>query len=359
MQQAKSLRDLMSIRAYKENKEYLESINGNLGTAVGFKKRTGEQISNEPAIIVFIPEKVNPKWLSKTDLIRSKLEGPGDLWCPLDVVEGQIADPSQLEPVKRGEDELCERLRGWDDQIWVGSQISRWYNPVDPLEEGPISGTIGAFAKSRDKKLIGILTNQHVAHYIGTYLYHPVVSGKHLAITDRFKMYETPKKWYGLLDEEENAFVRTDCAFAPIKKGFDMANLNIEMMGVGKLGTPQSITLNDMFPIGQKVLRVGRTTGLRRGTIAAFSYEYNDGRDISVYTDLLIAGDEIPFSTYGDSGSLIVMDNKDKNPIGLLWGGWQSKLRTGFGQEKWSYGICLDRVLDSLKIDLITDPRNF
>jgi len=54
---------------------------------------------------------------------------------------------------------------------------------------------------------------------------------------------------------------------------------------------------------------------------------------------LLIVGDNnIPFSTHGDSGSLIVTDDFEHNPIGLLWGGWQEKLRTGHAQEKWTYG---------------------
>ncbi len=110
-----------------------------------------------------------------------------------------------------------------------------------------------------------------------------------------------------------------------------------------------------MSIIGQKVLRVGRTTGLRRGTIVAFGYEFHDEMDATAYTDLLIIGDDgIPFSTHGDSGSLIVMDNEDLNPIGLLWGGWQEKLRTGHAQEKWTWGISLSRVLDALEIDLVS-----
>jgi hypothetical protein len=126
------------------------------------------------------------------------------------------------------------------------------------------------------------------------------------------------------------------------------------MMGVGQLGPVKSISLEDMSIIGQKVLRVGRTTGLRRGTIVAFGYEFIDQRDATAYTDLLIVGEEdLPFSTHGDSGSLIVTDDGQLNPIGLLWGGWQEKLRTGHAQENWTYGIALSRVLDTLEIDLV------
>ncbi len=126
-------------------------------------------------------------------------------------------------------------------------------------------------------------------------------------------------------------------------------------MGVGQLGPVKDISLDEMSIIGQKVLRVGRTTGLRRGTVVAFGYEFIDQRDATAYTDLLIVGnDDIPFSTHGDSGSLIVTDDGQLNPIGLLWGGWQEKLRTGHAQENWTYGIALSRVLDALEIDLVS-----
>jgi len=86
---------------------------------------------------------------------------------------------------------------------------------------------------------------------------------------------------------------------------------------------------------------------LHRGTVVAFGYEFIDQRDATAYTDLLIVGDDdITFSTHGDSGSLIVSDDGQLNPIGLLWGGWQKKLRSGHAQENWTYGIALSRVLE-------------
>jgi len=125
-------------------------------------------------------------------------------------------------------------------------------------------------------------------------------------------------------------------------------------MGVGELGPLKEISLNDMSIIGQKVLRVGRTTDLRRGKVVAFGYEFKDEENLTVYTDLLMIGTEgKAFSTHGDSGSLIVTDDESHNPVGLLWGGWQEKLRTGFGQENWTYGISLSRVLDALNVELV------
>jgi len=107
--------------------------------------------------------------------------------------------------------------------------------------------------------------------------------------------------------------------------------------------------------IGQKVLRVGKTTGKRAGTITAFGYEWDDDSKQTYYTDLLMTGNNnTVFSTHGDSGSLIITDDEKHNPIGLLWGGWEEKLRTGYGQENWTYGIILERVLNLLQVDLLT-----
>ena len=39
-------------------------------------------------IIVFVPLKINPKWIPDSEMIPKKFEGPGNLWCLVDVVEG-------------------------------------------------------------------------------------------------------------------------------------------------------------------------------------------------------------------------------------------------------------------------------
>jgi hypothetical protein len=326
---------------------------------LGFKKRTGQPISNDPAIIVFVPEKINPKWIPESEIIPSKLEGPGGLWCPIDVVAGGRG--TSEEEIPQGEDKLCEDLRGAADQIWVGSQISCWTGILDPFLGTDYSiGTIGAFARSLDDRGLGILTNAHVGMNPGTQLYHPVPWGTPLAMTEKVSLYDKDQEWYGSITDEKGAWVRTDCAFARLTKNIDLSDLNPQMMGVGDLGNIKEITLNDMFPVGQKVLRVGRTTGRRSGMIVAFGYEFIDERNVKVYTDLLIVGEnETPFSTHGDSGSLILLDNELRQPIGLLWGGRQEKLRSGYAQEKWTWGTCLDRILKVLNIKLITDPVEF
>lgn len=346
MSEAKSLKDLMRIRAH--NRQFLDSINGTLGTALGFKKKTGEDLTYQPAVIVLIPMKINPKWIPGAQLIPKKLDGPDGLWCALDVVEGGQAEVEQ--PVPESPSELAERLRGWDEKVWSGSQVSHWVNQA----EGSYSiGTLGAFAQGRENGSKGFLTNMHVGIEQGQKLYHPVPWGTHIGTTQNVVEYVEDQEWYGPLVDEPSTFVRVDCAFVEMAAEFDEANINPHLMGVGKMGPVKNIALDDMSIIGQRVLRVGRTTGLRHGTVMAFGYEFVDQSDVTVYTDLLIVGDNnIPFSTHGDSGSLIVTDDFEHNPIGLLWGGWQEKLRTGHAQEKWTYGIALSRVLDALDIDL-------
>jgi hypothetical protein len=354
MSRAKSLRDLMRIRAH--NREFLKSIDGNLGTALGYKKRTGQPLSKEPAIIVFVPQKINQKWIPGSQVIPNKLKGPGNLWCRLDVVEGGKADAKDLKTVEPGTDELCERLRGWDKKICPGSQISCLRDEANRSYD---LGTLAAFAKRRSDGKLGFLTNKHVAMAEGKKLYHPIPCGIHLGTTTQTIEYLKDEEYYGPDIDEPNTYVRVDGAFVELSDNVNLRDLKPQMMGVGQLGTVRQITFDDMSIIGQKVIHVGRTTGLRRGIIAAFAYEYVNDKEDTIYTDLLIAGyDNQPFSTYGDSGSLIVLENEELNPIGLLWGGWQEKLRTGYSIENWTYGVFLSPLLNLLEIDLVLEGNH-
>ena len=86
MPEAKSLRDLLRIRA--ANRDIIEKVSGNLGSALGFKKPTGEEVSEEPAVIIFVERKIDNRWLSSSERIPAMLNGPDGLTCTTDVVEG-------------------------------------------------------------------------------------------------------------------------------------------------------------------------------------------------------------------------------------------------------------------------------
>ncbi len=77
MPAASSLEDLIRIR--HANRRYIDSLNGNLGSALGFKRHTAEPgVSGEPAILIFVPRKIDPKWLGG-QVIRKELKGPDGL----------------------------------------------------------------------------------------------------------------------------------------------------------------------------------------------------------------------------------------------------------------------------------------
>ena len=344
MKQASNLKELQAIRAY--NREYLDKINGNLGTALGYKKRTDSIYpSMNPAVIVFVPFKIKKKWLPYGTEIKEKLEGPNGLWCYLDVVQSNKA--MELDKIEDSSSEIVERLRGWDDKIWMGAQVS-----VN-VQGGYSFGTLGCFVKNKGNNKLGILTNKHVAGDPGTLLNFPVPHGIDLAITKESYEYVEDELWYSDVDEP-NTYFRIDCAYAELTDHVDEGDIKNEILTKGGLGKVMDIDLNNMDVIGKRVMRIGRTTGLRYGTVAAFGYEYIDDENVTVYTDLLIIGDDgEQFSTYGDSGSLIVTNDENRNPIALLWGGWKEKLRTGKQQEDWTYAVGLKRVLDKLNLEVL------
>lgn len=373
MPRAKTLRDLFRIR--DANRDYLESINGHLGTALGFKRPTGGEVSKEPAILVFVPRKIESKWLPESQLIRKNLEGPDNLTCPLDVVEGGKYEETYLlgfdpyfgdhplygwsslvgdPPLDPDQLVLREQLRGWTDRIRPGSQLAGFTADGDGYY-----GTLGCFARDRTSDTLGILTNQHVADHLNNVLRFPVHEGRRVAIVDRaVEVLRDEQRLKGLVDEPA-AFFRTDCAFAPLLPtvGADEIDPRLPLVKGGKLelqtlGEPLGLDFDTMGPISRKVLGVGRTRSQQRGTIVACAYEWIDD-DESHYTDYLIIGEDGTwFSTYGDSGKLIVTED-DFRPVALLWGGWQEKLRQGREQENWTYAIAIDLVTELLDIEIV------
>lgn len=134
-------------------------------------------------------------------------------------------------------------------------------------------------------------------------------------------------------------YIGTLAAFVPID--FGMLGLNIVDAAIastdedeldnstpvgegGGYGTPNSetrvLTLADVGVLG--VQKYGRTTGWTTGTVkdinGAFLVRYSRGFAI-FYNQIVI--DKYGFSDGGDSGSLIVTNDDDCNPVGLLFAG--------------------------------------
>lgn len=380
MAQATNLRELLILR--EKNNAYLQSINKNLGSALGLKNGDGD-----PCVIVFVPRKVKKKWLSTSALIKDKLEMPGGLWCPLDVVEGSKQDllfgnePAFVDvgspyPLLRrtartysrddiigppelsspGRVELREQLRGWSEKISPGAQVYHgdgWF------------GTLGCFARDSAGD-VGLITNQHVAGNVGDNLFYPERGGVPLAtVTKAFEYLADEVRFPGIVNQPEDQY-RVDCAFAKlhvdrvpddVEPRFPILNQN-DAIKHKKLGDPLPLDLDTMGPIGQRVISAGRTRSFQRGTIGAFAYSFDDSEwyDRRKFTDYLIIGEEEQgeqFSDKGDSGKLIITDDGEHRPVALLWGGWKEKLRPGRMQEKWTYAIDINKVLELLDVSIL------
>lgn len=357
-QQATTLLDLMTIRAF--HSKILRRYS--LGTAIGFRIRKGT-LTSIPAILVFVARKVHRKWLNNVQCLPTALEGPGGVWCDVDVVEFSYYGAPAPTPKEQLYNELVDGLRGSDPCIGSGSQVA----------SQETYGTLGAIVKSRSgNKQVGFLTNRHVAvdlDYPNQKMFHPLPSnlgpGVYLGAVERATSFITDDLWYGIFaGTNPETFVRADGAFIQFADDYDMSTVTTLVKGVGEIGDVKVIDLQSPINslIGRQVVKVGRSSGLTTGTVMAYALEYNDEKGICFFTDFLVVGENHEtFDLEGDSGSLIILTSQNgekPQPIGIIWGGTANrgrlKLKSGFGPENWTSGVDLGRLLDLLELDIIT-----
>ncbi|XP_008439448.1 protein NARROW LEAF 1 isoform X2 [Cucumis melo] len=357
-QRATTLLELMTIRAF--HSKILRRFS--LGTAIGFRIQKG-MLTDIPAIIVFVARKVHRQWLSDVQCLPAALEGPGGIWCDVDVVEFSYYGAPAATPKEEVYTELVDGLRGSDPTVGSGSQVA----------SQETYGTLGAIVKSRTgTRQVGFLTNRHVAvdlDYPSQKMFHPLPPslgpGVYLGAVERATSFITDDVWYGIFaGTNPETFVRADGAFIPFAEDFNMNNVVTFVKGVGEIGDVNKIDLQSPINslIGRKVIKVGRSSGLTRGTIMAYALEYNDVKGICFFTDFLVVGDDQQtFDLEGDSGSLILLTGQDEEkprPVGIIWGGTANrgrlKLKVGQPPENWTSGVDLGRLLDLLELDLIT-----
>lgn len=357
-QQASTLLELMIIRAF--HSKILRRYS--LGTAIGFRIRQGV-LTEIPAIIVFVARKVHRQWLSHTQCLPTALEGPGGVWCDVDVVEFSYCGTSVENPKEQRHTELVDALRGTDPYIGSGSQVA----------SQETYGTLGAIVQSRTgNRQVGFLTNRHVAvdlDYPSQKMFHPLPPslgpGVYLGAVERATSFITDDLWYGIFaGMNPETFVRADGAFIPFAEDFDVSYVTTSVKGIGEIGDVHIIDLQASISslIGRQVVKVGRSSGLTSGTIMAYALEYNDEKGICFFTDFLVVGeDQQTFDLEGDSGSLILLKcpNVEKpRPIGIIWGGTANrgrlKLKVGQPPENWTSGVDLGRLLDLLELNLVT-----
>ncbi|XP_058199119.1 protein NARROW LEAF 1-like isoform X2 [Rhododendron vialii] len=358
-QQATTLLELMTIRAF--HSKILRRFS--LGTAIGFRIRRG-LLTEIPAILVFVARKVHRQWLRHIQCLPAYLEGPGGVWCDVDVVEFSYFGAPAPTPKEQLYNELVDGLRGSDPYIGSGSQVA----------SQETYGTLGAIVKSRTGNCqVGFLTNRHVAvdlDYPNQKMFHPLPPslgpGVYLGAVERATSFITDDLWYGIFaGTNPETFVRADGAFVPFADDLDISYVSTSVKGIGEIGNVNILDLQSPINslIGRQVIKVGRSSGLTTGTIMAYALEYNDEKGICFFTDFLVVGEnQQTFDLEGDSGSLILLtghQNGEKpRPVGIIWGGTANrgrlKLKVGQPPENWTSGVDLGRLLDLLELDLIT-----
>ncbi|WOG85460.1 hypothetical protein DCAR_0104649 [Daucus carota subsp. sativus] len=360
-QRATTLLEVLTVRAF--HSKILRRCS--LGTAVGFRIRRGV-LTNIPAILVFVARKVNRQWLQHIHCLPTALEGPGGVWCDVDVVEFSYFGAPAATPKEEFYTELVDGLRGSDPCIGSGSQVA----------SQETYGTLGAIVKSRTgNRQVGFLTNRHVAvdlDYPNQKMFHPLPPslgpGVYLGAVERATSFITDDQWYGIFaGTNPETFVRADGAFIAFAEDFNISNVSTSVKGVGEIGDVKIIDLQSPIGslIGRQVVKVGRSSGLTTGTIMAYALEYNDEKGICFFTDFLVVGEnQQTFDLEGDSGSLILLigQNGEKpRPVGIIWGGTANrgrlKLKVGQPPENWTSGVDLGRLLDLLELDLITSKE--
>lgn len=357
-QRATTLLDLMTIRA--SHSKLLRCYS--LGTAIGFRIRRGV-LTDIPAILVFVSRKVHKQWLSPIQCLPTALEGPGGVWCEVDVVEFSYFGAPEPTPKEQLYTEIVDDLRGSDPYIGSGSQVA----------SQETYGTLGAIVRSLSgNRQVGFLTNRHVAvdlDYPNQKMFHPLPPtlgpGVYLGSVERATSFIRDDLWYGIFAGiNPETFVRADGAFIPFTDDFDMTSVTTSVKGIGEIGDVKIIDLQSPISslIGKQVTKVGRSSGLTTGTVLAYALEYNDEKGICFLTDFLVNGEnQQTFDLEGDSGSLIVLkgENGEKpRPIGIIWGGTANrgrlKLKVGQSPENWTSGVDLGRLLNFLELDIIT-----
>ncbi|GLT61455.1 hypothetical protein SLA2020_341600 [Shorea laevis] len=357
-QQATTLLELMTIRAF--HSKILRCYS--LGTAIGFRIRKGV-LTDIPAILVFVSRKVDKKWLSPLQCLPTALEGPGGVWCDVDVLEFSYFGAPEPTPKEQFYTDIVDDLRGGDPYIGSGSQVANQET----------YGTLGAIVKSQSgSRQVGFLTNRHVAvnlDYPSQKMFHPLPPtlgpGVYLGAVERATSFITDDLWYAIFAGiNPETFVRADGAFIPFADDFDMSTVTTSVKGVGEIGDVKVIDLQCSIGslIGKQVMKVGRSSGLTTGTVLAYALEYNDEKGICFLTDFLVVGEnQLSFDLEGDSGSLIMIKGENggkPTPIGIIWGGTANrgrlKLKVGQPPVNWTSGVDLGRLLNLLQLDLIT-----
>lgn len=188
-------------------------------------------------------------------------------------------------------------------------------NVNDSVATKCCSGTLGSLVYMGSKKYI--LSNNHVIGMMGKATNGDAVSQPGL-IDNHCQAPRTVGRFTLAVPIMSNV----DAAIAELVTGTMDAGGSILGVGVpaSQVATPTA---------NMNVLKSGRSSGVTHGTIQSYStdlkVDYSDGckgavANVIPFTDqIVIVGNSSSFSSSGDSGSLVMTENKQ--PVGLLFAG--------------------------------------
>ena len=278
-----------AIAAQEAHTDALMATPGVVGTAVGLG-------ANGNAVVLILTEAAGVAGLpSELDGVAVRVKVTGEI-VALEPPEGQ-GKPSKVDPTAR-----------FDRPVPIGVSTGH------PLIT---AGTIGA--RVTDGTSVFALSNNHI--YAATNCASPCSIGD-------------PALQPGPFDGGKAADdIGTLFAFQPIdfSGGDNTIDAAIALSSTANLGnatpsdgygTPNSATVS--ASIDQEVQKYGRTTGLTKGKVsginATVNVNYGDPNGVARFVNqILITPGK--FSKGGDSGSLIVTRDGNKNPVGLLFAG--------------------------------------
>ncbi len=199
------------------------------------------------------------------------------------------------------------------------------------------AGTLGAFVRRRGEGAVYLVSNNHVLAPST-----PTVLGAAIIQPGAYDGGTLPDDHVANLVEAVPLSQQTntvDAAIARLRDGIEYDPRTLE--GVG------SLVGVGMADFDQEVIKLGRTSGLTRGHVTAIELEgvVVDFEGLGLVRfdgQLEIQGDNSPFSSSGDSGSLIV--DSACRAVGLLFAGSDSGV---------TYANPIDIVLDALQLEFI------
>lgn len=279
--------------------------------------------------------------------------GPGDFRIAVRVQQPELVDGKEVDQIRK-------RARNEVDVRYIGL-VTKLAAPWGPQRHRPLrvgtsvghkditAGTLGGFVRRRGGGAeTFVLSNNHVLANenkgrTGDAILQPGRGD------DGADPADAVAELAGMVRLKKTGANTVDAAIARVRDGvaFDPRSVR----GLGNLAGVGPGFLD----VGAAVAKLGRTTGLTRGTVTAIEMV----NLVSMFTLGLLTFDNVteiegdgtaPFALPGDSGSLI-LEAGTRLAGGLLFGG---TLTGGSNGKGVAYASPLRAVLDALKIDLVT-----